>query len=56
MTRLWPVLITVPEEFPPDLRKFGIAANVTIHTEGAGVVGIVADVLQWVNTSLDAVI
>jgi hypothetical protein len=34
----------------------GLAASVTIHTEGAGVVGIVAVVLQWVGTSLDAIL
>jgi multidrug resistance efflux pump len=55
-TRLYPVYISLPQEFPDELRKVGIAASVTIHTEGAGVVGIVAVVLQWVNTSLDAII
>jgi multidrug resistance efflux pump len=55
MTRLYPVVMTIPEEFPPELRKVGVAASVTIHTENAGVVGIVANVLQWVATSLDAV-
>jgi multidrug resistance efflux pump len=56
VTRLYAVYITIPEDFPEDLRKIGLAASVTIHTEGAGVVGIVAIVLQWVNTSLDAII
>jgi multidrug resistance efflux pump len=56
MTRLYPVFISLPEDFPDELRKVGLAASVTIHTEGAGVVGIVAIVLQWVNTSLDAII
>ena len=56
MTRLYPVFISLPEDFPDELRKIGLAASVTIHTEGAGVVGIVAIVLQWVNTSLDAII
>ena len=56
MTRLYPVYVSLPEDFPEDLRKVGLAASVTIHTEGAGVVGIVAVVLQWVNTSLDAII
>lgn len=55
MTRLYPVLMSIPEEFPLELRKVGIAASVTIHTENAGVVGIVANILQWVGTSLDAV-
>lgn len=56
MTRLYPVMISLPEDFPDELRKVGLAASVTIHTEGAGVVGIVAIVLQWVGTSLDAVL
>ena len=56
MTRLYPVYVSLPEDFPEELRKAGLAASVTIHTEGAGVVGMVAVVLQWVNTSLDAII
>jgi len=55
-TRLYAVYVTLPEDFPGELRKVGLAASVTIHTEGAGVVGIVAVVLQWVGTSLDAII
>lgn len=56
MTRVYPVYIAMPEELPEEIRKVGMAASVTIHTEGAGVVGIVAVILQWVSTSLDAVI
>jgi hypothetical protein len=56
VTRLYAVYVTLPEDFPADLRKIGLSASVTIHTEGAGVVGIVAVVLQWVSTSLDAII
>ena len=55
-TRLYPVFISLPEDFPDELRKVGLAASVTIHTEGAGVVGIVAVILQWMSTSLDAII
>jgi multidrug resistance efflux pump len=55
MFRVWPVLIQVPDDFPSELRKPGVAAQVYIHTEGAGVVGIVAVILQWVSTSLDLV-
>jgi multidrug resistance efflux pump len=55
MTRLFWILVSIPDEFPPELRKVGVAASVRIHTENAGVVGIVALVLQWVQTSLDAV-
>jgi len=56
MTRLYPIYIAVPEDFPAGLEKVGLAATVYIHTEGAGVVGIVAIVLQWVGTSLDAIL
>ena len=56
MTRLYPVYIAIPEEFPMELLKVGLAATVYIHTEGAGVVGIVAIVLQWIGTSLDSVL
>lgn len=56
MTRLFPVLVSIPADLPPELRKVGLAASVRIHTEGAGVVGIVAVILQWVQTSLDLVI
>ena len=56
MTRLYPVVISIPEDFPQELLKVELAASVTIYTEGAGVVGIVAVVLQWVSTSLDAII
>jgi multidrug resistance efflux pump len=56
MTRVYPVIIALPADFPEELHKVGLAASVTIHTDGAGVVGIVAVVLQWVGTSLDAVL
>ena len=56
MTRLYPVYMELPEDYPDELRKVGFAATIYIHTEGAGVVGIVAVVLQWVGTSLDAII
>lgn len=55
-TRIYPILMAVPEEFPQELRKVGLSANATIYTENAGVVGIVATILQWVGTSLDLVI
>ena len=42
--------------FPVELQKVGVAASVRIHTEKAGIVGIVAVALQWVQTSLDLVI
>lgn len=55
MTRIWPILVEIPDDFPEELRRVGLAADVTIYTEGAGVVGIVATILQWISTSLDAV-
>ena len=39
-----------------ELRKAGLAANVTIMTESAGPIAILALVLQWLQTSLDAVL
>ena len=56
MTRLYPVLLSIPEEFPVELRRVGVAASVRIHTEKAGVVGVVATILQWVETSLDLIL
>jgi multidrug resistance efflux pump len=56
MTRLYPVYMALPEDYPDELRKVGFAATIYIHTEGAGVVGMVAVILQWVGTSLDAII
>jgi multidrug resistance efflux pump len=55
-TRVFPVLISLPEDFPQTLRKVGLSADATIYTEKAGVVGIVATILQWIRTSLDLVI
>ena len=55
MTRLYPAYLAMPADFPEDLNKVGLAATVYIHTEGAGVVGMVAVILQWVGTSLDAI-
>jgi multidrug resistance efflux pump len=56
MSREWPVYIELPEDFPAELRNVGLAATVYIHTENAGVVGIVALVLQWNGTSMDAIL
>ena len=55
-TRIYPIIVAIPEEFPLELRKVGLSASATIYTENAGVVGIVATILQWVGTSLDLVI
>ena len=56
MTRLYPVLVSLPEDFPPDKRRLGLAADVRIYSEDAGVVGIVAMILQWIGTSMDYVV
>ena len=56
MTRVYPIYLSLPEDFPPEMRNIGIAATVYIHTEGAGIVGIVAVILQWIGTSLDAIV
>ena len=56
MTRVYPIYISLPEDVPPELRKIGLAATVYIHTEGAGIVGIVAVILQWIGTSMDAIV
>jgi multidrug resistance efflux pump len=56
MSREWPVYMELPEDFPAELHNTGLAATVYIHTENAGVVGIVAVILQWVGTSLDAIL
>jgi len=55
MTRLYPVLVTLPEDFPVEQRRLGLAADVRIYSEDAGVVGIVAMILQWITTSMDYV-
>jgi multidrug resistance efflux pump len=55
MTRIYPIFLALPQDYPENLRKVGLAATVYIHTEGAGVVGIVAKILQWVGTSLDLI-
>jgi multidrug resistance efflux pump len=56
MVRGYPVLLALPEDFPPKLRKVGLAANATILTEGAGPVALYALAMQWLATSLDAVL
>jgi multidrug resistance efflux pump len=56
MVRSYPIILSLPEDFPPELRRIGLAANARIYTEGAGVVGIVATILQWIQTSMDYVI
>jgi multidrug resistance efflux pump len=52
MTTLYPVYSELPAEFPRDQVRAGLAASMRIYTKGAGVVGIVAYVGQWMQTSL----
>jgi multidrug resistance efflux pump len=56
MVRSFPVWLSLPDDAPPDLYKVGLAARVTVLTERAGIVSIVASVLQWIQTSLDIVL
>ena len=56
MVRTFPVVLSLPEDFPPELRKVGLAANATIMTERAGAIAILALLTQWIETSLDAVL
>jgi multidrug resistance efflux pump len=56
MSRLYPIHVELPDDFPADLAKVGLAAKVYIHTEGAGVVKPVALASQWIATSLDAIL
>jgi len=58
VTRMYPILLALPADFPTELNKVGLAATVYIHTDGgsmAGIVGSVATILQWIGTSLDAI-
>ncbi len=56
MTTLYPVIISLPDDFPQDQLRLGLAARVYVMTESAGVVGIVATILHWVQTSMDYIV
>jgi multidrug resistance efflux pump len=56
MVNQYPIYIELPEDFPDDMRKVGLAASIYIHTEGAGVVGSVANVMQFISSSLQAIL
>jgi RND family efflux transporter MFP subunit len=51
-TRLYPIYVSIPEEFPEQVEKIGIAATVTIHTEEAGAFSMIALAIQWVAASI----
>ena len=52
MTTDYMVFIDLPEDFPGEQVRLGFAADVRLYSEHAGVVGSVATILQWVQTSL----
>ena len=52
MTTLYMVFIDLPEDFPSEQVRLGLAADVRIYSAQAGVVGMVATILQWVQASL----
>ena len=45
--------MTLPDDFPSEHERLGLAADVRVYSENAGVVGIVATILQWITTSMD---
>jgi multidrug resistance efflux pump len=55
-TRLYPIYIELPEDFPDELDRVGLAASIYIHTERAGIVGSVAVILQKISASLDMIL
>jgi multidrug resistance efflux pump len=56
MVNLYPIYIELPEDFPEDMRKIGLGAKIYIHTEGAGVIGSVANAVQFISSSLQAIL
>ena len=52
MTTLYMVFVDLPEDFPSEQVRLGLAADVRLYSAQAGVVGSVATILQWVQTSL----
>jgi multidrug resistance efflux pump len=54
--RLYPIYVNMPEAFPKDLVKVGLAATVYIHTENAGAFSTVASALQWLSSSMSLLI
>jgi multidrug resistance efflux pump len=56
MVNLYPIYIELPEDFPENMRKVGLAAQIYIHTEGAGVISPVANAMQFISSSLQAIL
>ena len=53
---IYPVYMALPADFPDDLRRLGLAASAYIHTENAGAFSAIASAVQWIQTSLNAVL
>jgi RND family efflux transporter MFP subunit len=51
-TRLFPIYVALPDDFPDHVKKVGLAAVVTIHTQKAGAISMVALAIQWIGASL----
>lgn len=51
-TGIYPIVIALPEDFPKDMDRVGLASVVYIHTENAGPISAVAKIIQWINSSL----
>lgn len=56
MVVVYPVYVALPEDFPENLKRPGLAAVIYIHTENAGMFGKIASAMQWIATSLNAVL
>jgi len=52
MTTLYPVYIELPEDFPADHVRLGLAASIRLYSDQAGPIGMVAEIGQWIQTSL----
>jgi multidrug resistance efflux pump len=51
-TRLYPIAVALPEDFPEDIKHIGMASVVYIHTENAGPISAVARIIQWIGASI----
>jgi multidrug resistance efflux pump len=51
-TRLYPIVVALPEDFPSKRTHIGLASVIYIHTENAGPISAVARIIQWISSSL----
>jgi multidrug resistance efflux pump len=51
-TKLYPIYVALPDDFPDHVEKIGLAAVIYIHTENAGAISMVALAMQWISASL----